>query len=96
MAALAGDPEPLMLIADKTSLAGYREKGKTGDSPEDLLQKRMKAARGAWRRSSKDYPGDSAEEPNKTLYGENLSDEFLATMLTVCDKYLCYAEEEKA
>ncbi len=96
MAALAGDPEPLMLIADKTALTGYLATGKDGDLAEILVEKKIAAARGAWRKSYGDYAGDCGDDANTIMYGENLSDDFLIGMLAVCDKYLCHAEEVKA
>ncbi len=96
MAAMSGDPEPLMLIADKTSLAGYREKGKDSDPAEILMQKKINTARSAWRKPFGDYPGDCGDGANSILYGENLSDAFLNRMQPICNKYLCYAEEVKA
>ncbi len=95
MAAMAADPEPLLLIADKTSLAGYREKGKDTEPPEVLLQRKLKKVCEAWRIPFSDYPGDCGEGANSILYGENLTDAFLNRMLAACDKYLCYAEEVK-
>ncbi len=97
MSAMAGDPEPLMLIADAMALAGYQEKGKDGDLPEVVMQEKVKKASKKWygfKGNDGLYrPGDGDNVSNKTLFGTSLSDDFLARMLSVCDKYLCYAAD---